>query len=85
MVAGSGAFLANSFAGNGGNVDLGVSMVNWLAGEERLITLQPRAAKDSSLVLGKIQLTAIGIGFLIGLPLLLAGMGLYIWWKRRRA
>jgi hypothetical protein len=85
VVAGSGAFLANSFAGNGGNVDLGVSMVNWLAGEERLITLQPRAAKDSNLVLGKMQLAAIGIGFLLGLPLLLAGVGLYIWWKRRRA
>ena len=85
VVVGSGAFLANSFAGNAGNVDLGVSMVNWLAGEERLITLQPRAAKDSSLVLGKTQLTAIGIGFLVGLPLLLAGVGLYIWWKRRRA
>ena len=85
VVVGSGAFLANSFAGNGGNVDLGVSMVNWLAGEERLITLQPRAAKDSSLVLGKIQLTAIGLGFLVVLPLLLALVGAAMWWKRRRA
>ncbi|HEU0219217.1 MAG TPA: Gldg family protein [Gallionella sp.] len=85
VVVGSGAFLANSFAGNGGNVDLGVNMVNWLAGEEHLITLQPRAAKDSNLVLGKTQLTAIGIGFLLGLPLLLAGVGMRIWWKRRRA
>jgi len=85
VVVGNGAFLANSFAGNGGNVDLGVNMVNWLAGEEHLITLQPRAAKDSNLALGKTQLTAIGIGFLVGLPLLLAGVGVYIWWKRRRA
>ncbi len=85
VVVGNGAFLANSFAGNGGNVDLGVNMVNWLAGEEHLITLQPRAAKDSNLTLGKTQLAAIGIGFLAGLPLLLAGVGGYIWWKRRRA
>jgi ABC-type uncharacterized transport system involved in gliding motility auxiliary subunit len=85
VVVGNGAFLANSFAGNGGNVDLGVNMVNWLASEEHLITLQPRAAKDSNLVLGKTQLTAIGIGFLLGLPLLLAGVGIRIWWKRRRA
>ena len=75
VVVGNGAFLANSFAGNGGNVDLGVNMVNWLAGEEHLITLQPRAAKDSNLVLGKTQLAVIGIGFLFGLPLLLAGVG----------
>ncbi|MFZ2300452.1 MAG: Gldg family protein [Gallionella sp.] len=85
VVVGSGAFLANSFAGNGGNVDLGINMVNWLASEERLITLQPRASKDSNLALGKTQLTVIGIGFLIGLPLLLMGAGGYIWWKRRRA
>lgn len=83
VVVGNGAFLANSFAGNGGNVDLGVNMVNWLAGEEHLITLQPRAAKDSNLTLDKTQLTAIGISFLLGLPLLLAGVGVYIWWKRR--
>src|SRR5574340_950770 len=85
VVVGNGAFLSNSFAGNGGNVDLGVNMVNWLAGEEHLITLQPRAAKDSSLVLSKTQLNVISIGFLLGLPLMLAGAGGYIWWKRRRA
>ena len=85
VVVGSGAFLANSFAGNGGNVDLGVNMVNWLASEERLITLQPRATKDSNLVLGKTQLTVIGVGFLVGLPLLLSVVGGLMWWKRRRA
>src|SRR3989338_3575500 len=43
VVVGNGAFLANSYAGNGGNVDLGVNMVNWLAGGEALVTLPPRA------------------------------------------
>ena len=84
VVVGNGAFLANSYAGNGGNVDLGVNMMNWLAGEEHLITLQPRAAKDSSLVLSKTELNVISIGFLLVLPLMLAGVGGYIWWKRRR-
>jgi ABC-type uncharacterized transport system involved in gliding motility auxiliary subunit len=84
VVIGNGAFLSNSFAGNGGNVDLGLNMINWLASDEQLITLQPRAAKDSNLVLSKTQLTVIGIGFLIALPLLLAGAGGFIWWKRRR-
>ena len=85
VVVGSGAFLSNSFAGNGGNVDLGVNMVNWLAGEEHLITLQPRAARDSNLVLGKTQLTLISVGFLVVVPLLLALVGGVMWWKRRRA
>ncbi len=85
VVVGDGAFLSNSFAGNGGNVDLGVNMVNWLANDEQLITLQPRAAKDSNIVLSKTQLTAISVTFLLGFPLLLAGVGGYIWWKRRRS
>ena len=83
VVVGSGAFLANSFAGNGGNVDLGVNMVNWLASEERFINLQPRAAKDSKLILSKMQLGLISGIFLIGLPLLLVGVGIYNWRKRR--
>ncbi|MBI3479133.1 MAG: GldG family protein [Nitrosomonadales bacterium] len=85
VVVGNGAFLSNSFAGNGGNVDLGMNMVNWLAGEEHLITPQLRPAKDSKLALSKTKLNVISFGFLLGLPLLLAGAGGYIWWKRRRA
>jgi ABC-type uncharacterized transport system involved in gliding motility auxiliary subunit len=84
VVVGNGAFLANSFAGNGGNVDMGVNMLNWLAGEEHLITVQPRSGKDSNLNLSKNQMGAIGIGFLLVLPLLLAGWGGWLWWKRRR-
>ena len=85
VVVGNGAFLSNSFAGNGGNVDLGMNMVNWLAGEEHLITQKLRPAKDSKLELSAIQLRLISIGFLLGFPLLLAGAGGYIWWKRRKA
>jgi hypothetical protein len=83
VVVGNGAFLSNSFAGNGGNVDLGMNMVNWLAGEEHLITQKLRPAKDSKLELSAMQLRVISIGFLLGLPLLLAGGGIYIWRKRR--
>ncbi len=85
VVVGNGAFLSNSFAGNGGNVDLGMNMVNWLAGEEHLIVQHLRPAKDSKLELSATQLRFISIGFLLALPLLLAGSGGYIWWKRRRA
>ncbi|MGB7597326.1 MAG: GldG family protein [Gallionella sp.] len=85
VVVGNGAFLSNSFAGNGGNVDLGLNMVNWLAGEERLIMPKLLPAKDSKLALSKAQLEIISAIFLLALPLLLAGLGGYLWWKRRRA
>jgi ABC-type uncharacterized transport system involved in gliding motility auxiliary subunit len=85
VVVGNGAFLSNSFAGNGGNVQLGLNMVNWLAGEEHLITQQLHTAKDSKLVLSTTQLRGISISFLLVLPLLLIGVGGVMWWKRRRA
>jgi ABC-type uncharacterized transport system involved in gliding motility auxiliary subunit len=85
VVVGNGAFLSNSFAGNGGNVQLGLNMVNWLAGEEHLITQQLHTAKDSKLVLSTTQLRGISIIFLLLLPLLLVGVGGVMWWKRRRA
>jgi ABC-type uncharacterized transport system involved in gliding motility auxiliary subunit len=85
VVVGNGAFLSNSFAGNGGNVQLGLNMVNWLAGEEHLITQQLHPAKDSKLVLSTTQLRGISISFLLVLPLLLIGVGGVMWWKRRRA
>lgn len=83
VVVGSGSFLANAYAGNGGNLDLGINMVNWLAQEEHLITTQPRATVDNSITLSKNQLSAISIGFVIVLPLLLAIVGGVLWWRRR--
>ncbi len=83
VVVGSGAFLANAYAGNGGNLDLGINMINWLAREERLITTQPRATADSAITLSKNQLNVISTGFVLAVPLLLIGIGGMLWWRRR--
>jgi len=83
IIVGSGAFLANTYSGNGGNLDLGINMVNWLANEEKLIILQPHAAKDSKITLSKHQLTATSVSFLILLPLAFIAIGSILWWRRR--
>lgn len=84
VVVGSGHFLANTYLGNGGNLDFGINLVNWLVGDEDLITIQPRATLDSSLMLSKEALTTIVVVFLIVLPILLLLIGFIIHWRRRR-
>ncbi|MHB9116667.1 MAG: GldG family protein [Burkholderiales bacterium] len=82
-VIGSGAFLSNTFLGNGGNLDLGVNLVNWLAHDDRLIAIQPRPNVDGSLKLSRISAGIFGLGFLVVLPLLFLIAGVVIWRRRR--
>jgi ABC-type uncharacterized transport system involved in gliding motility auxiliary subunit len=84
VVIGNGSFLANQFLGNGGNLDLGMNMVNWLAGDDAMITLQPRATVDGNLELGRGAQYFLLFGFLIFLPLSFAAVGTMIWWRRRK-
>ncbi|MCC6917280.1 GldG family protein [Nitrosomonas sp.] len=84
IVAGSGHFLANGYLGNGGNLDLGINMINWLAGDEAFIPIQPRVTRDSRLALNELQLTLIATGFLILLPLVFLISGIAISWYRKR-
>ena len=39
IVVGNAAFLSNLFIVSGGNLDLGINMVNWLVGDDQLITI----------------------------------------------
>ncbi|CAH1385526.1 GldG family protein [Candidatus Nitrotoga sp. M5] len=84
VIVGSGSFLANTYSGNGGNIDLGINITNWLGNEERLITIQPRAVRDGAITLSKIHLALISGSFLIAIPLLLMLVGATVWWRRRR-
>jgi ABC-type uncharacterized transport system involved in gliding motility auxiliary subunit len=84
VVVGNGNFLANQFLGNGGNLDLGMNMVNWLAGDDAMITLQPRATVDSTLELGRTSQYFLLFGFFVFLPLAFASIGATIWWRRRK-
>lgn len=89
VIVGSGGFLANTFITNGGNLDLGINMVNWLAGDDTLITIQPKPLKDANVVIpttttGKITAMLVFFGFRLGLPILLLIAGVMIWMKRRK-
>lgn len=85
MVIGTGHFLSNSFLGNGGNLALGMGMINWLSGDDALIAVDPRPAADTRIEIETAQLYLIAVLLLILLPLVFAGTGITVWWRRRHA
>jgi ABC-type uncharacterized transport system involved in gliding motility auxiliary subunit len=84
VVLGDGDFLSNAYLGNQGNQDLGYNIINWLSHDDNFIAIPSRKAPDTELVLGEIAWSLLGLFFLLGLPLLLLGSGVFIWMKRRK-
>jgi ABC-type uncharacterized transport system involved in gliding motility auxiliary subunit len=90
VVMGNGNFLSNTFITNGGNLDLGVNMVNWLAGDDKLITIQPMPLKDINVTIpdtdsGRMVAWTVFHGFQYFIPIGMMIAGFYFWWKRRKA
>ncbi|MDP2101157.1 MAG: Gldg family protein [Methylotenera sp.] len=90
VVMGNANFLSNTFITNGGNLDLGVNIINWLAGDDNLITIQPMPLKDINVSIpdtdqGRLVAWIVFHGFQYFIPLGFMIAGFYLWWKRRRA
>ena len=84
ILVGDGDFLSNAYLGNGGNLDLGLNMLEWLGHDDDFIAIRAKAAPDQSLNLSSTLQAVIGLGFLFGLPSALLGIGLFIWLRRRK-
>jgi ABC-type uncharacterized transport system involved in gliding motility auxiliary subunit len=90
VVIGNANFLANTFITNGGNLDLGINIINWLAGDDRLITIQPMPLKDINVSIpatdqGRLVAWSVFHAFQYFIPVGLFVAGLFLWWKRRKA
>ena len=83
-MVGDGDFLSNTYVGNGGNLNLGLNMVNWLARDDQFISIPAKAASDLDLHLSATAQAMIAFGFLLVIPLLLAGTGTLVWLRRRK-
>jgi hypothetical protein len=90
VVMGNGNFLSNTFIANYGNLDFGVNIVNWLAGDDNLITIQPMPLKDVNVTIPD-STTGVAIAWTVFhafqwfLPIGMMIAGFVFWWKRRKA
>jgi ABC-type uncharacterized transport system involved in gliding motility auxiliary subunit len=82
---GTAAFAANNYLNLSGNKDLFLNSISWLAEEEDLISIRPREAKSTPVILTARQgQAAFWVGVIVPpAVVLLAGVGVGI--RRRRA
>lgn len=84
LVVGDGDFISNQFLANSGNNELGYRFINWLSSDDDLISIPAKTSDDLYLELSNTTKAMIIFGFLIILPLSLLGLGLFIWWRRKK-
>lgn len=90
VVVGNGNFLSNTFIVNGGNLDLGINMINWLSGDDNLISIQPMPLKDVNVTIPDNQISFIIAwtvfhSFEYFIPIGFFVVGILFWLKRRKA
>jgi len=83
VVVGDGDFLSNTYLGNVGNADLGLALVHWLAGDDTLVDIPRSAPPDGRLELSHLAAATIALGSLFAVPALFAGLGAWVWLRRR--
>jgi ABC-type uncharacterized transport system involved in gliding motility auxiliary subunit len=83
VVLGTAAFANNRFLNIFFNRDFFLNTVNWLVGQEEMISIRPRSLRSSRIHLTEGESRAVFyLSFLI-LPELLVILGLAVWWRRR--
>lgn len=84
IIIGDGDFLSNAYLGNGVNLDLGLNMVRWLSGNDRLLDIPAPASPDARLELSRWEVALLAAVFLVGIPGAMMLSGVLIHFRRRR-
>lgn len=84
VIVGDGDFLSNAYLGNGGNLDLGFSIINWVSGDDDYVSIPIRTAVDQGLTMSTAVMVSLVVIFLVVLPLALLGGGVLVWFRRRK-
>jgi ABC-type uncharacterized transport system involved in gliding motility auxiliary subunit len=83
VVLGSSFWAANSFITFNGNRDFALNAMNWLASDEDLISIRPKAEDDRKITMTQSQFSWVRTTSQFLLPLAMLIIGASVWWRRR--
>ena len=83
VVIGDSDFASNSFFGMVGNGDLFRNSVSWLAEDEELVAIGPKARDTRLVQLSATEVSSIFYITVIIMPLIVLAAGFAMWWRRR--
>jgi ABC-type uncharacterized transport system involved in gliding motility auxiliary subunit len=83
VVIGDSDFAANDTLGFQANRDFLGNVISWLAQQENLISIRPKAPDDRHITLDLNQYRMIALLVLALVPGAVIALGIYTWWRRR--
>jgi ABC-type uncharacterized transport system involved in gliding motility auxiliary subunit len=84
VVVGDSDFAVNSYFPAQGNGNLFLNMVSWLAQDEDLISIRPKAPEDRRIILSQSQIATLRLMTVFLLPGAVLIAGIVVWMRRRR-
>lgn len=83
VVVGNSAFIIEDALDFPGNLDFIMNSVNWLLGQDNLITTRPKYMELRPANLTPPEAARVFYGTVVAMPLLAALAGAVVWWRRR--
>jgi ABC-type uncharacterized transport system involved in gliding motility auxiliary subunit len=83
VVIGDSDFASNDNIPSYGNRDFLGNVVNWLAEQDNLIAIRPKAPQDRRVTLNSQEFRLVALLVLVLVPGAVIGLGVYAWWRRR--
>ncbi len=84
VVVGDSDFAVNAYFGAQGNGNLFLNIISWLAQDEDLISIRPKAPEDRRIILSQSQQSMLRLFTIFVLPGVALVAGIVVWTKRRR-
>lgn len=83
VVCGNASFASDTAFNQFGNSSFFLGAVNWVVGNDVLVSIPPKAPITSSLSMPAAMIRFSGLFSLLALPLFILIVGTAVWWKRR--